>query len=362
MDKFRINNPDSIDLPDNESRRQDDREFLTGLQSEFESARQQLDQVSSRVTHNEAIVTARLQDLAERPPHYQTLRLARYNLDNTVYRLGASVLGGVARPAEIGIPPRLEIRCLGRFEARSEAGLIERWRSAKAKSVLQYLLIKPHEPTHKDTLIEALWPGGNTQSANNNLKAAIHSLRLNLAELSPALAGQPIILFSEGSYRLNPDVDISIDVEEFEKHRATGRRLEKERRLSDAMAEFEKAERLYRGDYLEDEPYEEWTLLKRETLKDNYLIILSKLADYSLKTFSYEDCLAYSQKILTRDPCREDAYRNLMYCHLRLNQKNRALRWFDICCQKIKTELDAAPEKETLELGRSISQLVLGRE
>jgi DNA-binding SARP family transcriptional activator len=362
MEANKIVSSNSLNDPEYERRWQTTRDFLTGLQDDFQGTRERLEQVNSQLAQKESLLKVHLQQITQYAAAPPTLRLVSYNVGSLYYRLGESVLGGVMRPLPCTLPTRIKIRCLGRFEARSASGQIEHWHSVKAKSVFQYLLVKPHEPTHKDALIEALWPGGTGQASNNNLKAAIHSLRLNLSELSPGLESPPIVLFSESSYRLNPDVDLSIDVEEFEKYRANGRRLEKERCLSEAMSEFEKAENLYQGDYLEDEPYEEWTLLKRETLKDNYLIILSKLADYCLKTFNYEDCISYSQKILTKDPCREDAYRNLIYCHLRLNQKNRALRWYEICCQKIKTELDTTPEKETLELGQSLYHHPSGRE
>jgi two-component SAPR family response regulator len=328
--------------------------LLQQLQNDFRSARQQLEQVDSQLREREALIHRHIQENNLSSPRYDTLRLVKYDIGSTLYCMGNSVLGGVSRPAAVSLPDKVEIRSLGRFECRSAYGKIEHWHSAKARSVFQFLLTRPHQPTLKDALIEALWPGGAVQAANNNLKAAVHSLRLNLSELTAGMENQQIVLFSEGSYRLNPEVHLSIDVEEFEKFRANGRRLEKERRISEAMIEFEKAEVLYRGDYLEDEPYEEWTLLKREALKDSYLIILSKLADYCLKTFNYEDTISYSQKILTRDQCREDAYRNMMYCHLMLNQKNRALRWYEICCQTIKAELDAVPEKETVEMGERI--------
>ncbi len=336
--------------------------FLQILQNDVRDARQQLEQVNLQLAEKEALIDKHLQYLVSPLSDRNTLHLAKYTVGCALNRLGNSVLGGVSRPTSVSVPAKIEIRCLGRFEVRSPLGRIERWHSAKAKSVFQYLLVRPHEPTLKDALIEALWPSGAVQAANNNLKAAVHSLRNNLNEFTTGLECQQIILFSEGSYRLNPAVQLSIDVEEFEKHRANGRRLEKERKTTEAMMEFEKAEMLYRGDYLEDEPYEEWTLLKREALKDNYLIIISKLAEFSLKTFNYEDSISYSQKILEKDNCREDAYRNLMYCHLMLNQRNRALRWYEICCQTIKAEMDNVPEKETLELGHKIMNQQMSRE
>jgi DNA-binding SARP family transcriptional activator len=354
MELNNIINPDSPWNLDGEHRWKETSNFLQILQEDVRNARRQLEQVNLQLAEKEALINEHLRSIISPSPGCNTLRLVKYSVGSTINRMGNSVLGGVARPTKVPLPAKIEIHCLGRFEARSALAQIGRWHSVKAKSVFQYLLVKPHEPTLKDALIEALWPGGAVQSSNNNLKAAVHSLRINLSELTIGMESQQIILFSEGSYRLNPEVSLSIDVEEFEKCRANGRRLEKERRITEAMSEFEKAEVLYRGDYLEDEPYEEWTLLKREALKDNYLIILSKLAEYCLKTFNYEDCISYSQKILAKDQCREDAYRNLIHCHLMLNQKNRALRWYEICCQTIKTEMDTIPEKETMKMGERI--------
>ena len=75
--------------------------------------------------------------------------------------------------------------------------------------------------------------------------------------------------------------------------------------------------------------------------------ILGKLADHSIETTDYESGIIYCQKILNRDRCREDAYRRLMRCYGRLGQRNRALRWYEICRQTIRTELDTDPDRET---------------
>ena len=145
-----------------------------------------------------------------------------------------------------------------------------------------------------------------------------------------------------------------MDVEEFERHWLAGRLLEREGKQDDAVREYRMAEALYRGDYLEEEPYEEWALLRRESLKDTYLIILGKLADRSMDSGDYEDCILYCQKIMTKDPCREDAYRRLMRCYSRLGRKNRALRWYQICKKTIQVELDITPDEETNSLYQKV--------
>jgi DNA-binding SARP family transcriptional activator len=217
----------------------------------------------------------------------------------------------------------------------------------KAKSVLQYLMTRPRESIVRDMLIEALWPDCEAQAAGNNLKAAVHSLRQSLGCLLNRQDSFPFILSIQGQYRMNPEIELWVDVEEFDKRWMTGRHLEREGNISDAVREFEQAEALYGGDYLEDEPYEEWTLLRREALKDTYLIVLGKLAGHCMETGDFESSIIYCQKILAKDPCREDAYRRLMRCYSRLGHRNRALDWYEICRHTIQAEVDTGPIKTT---------------
>jgi LuxR family maltose regulon positive regulatory protein len=116
---------------------------------------------------------------------------------------------------------------------------------------------------------------------------------------------------------------------------------------------------LYQGDYLEDELYLDWTLSKRETLKDTYLLVLDKLTGYYLDNKDYERCIAYCQKTIAKDSCREFIYRRLMTCFSRMGQRNRAMQWYENCCKSLKSGLDSSPGKETIEL---YNHLILGEE
>jgi DNA-binding SARP family transcriptional activator len=332
---------------------QDTIDLLRLVQSDYQGARKQLEKVSQNLAEREALVDQRLQRALATSGGYQTLCLVPYQVGSSVSLMGRTILGGVARPTPLPRLVRLEVLCLGRFELGSNWKKVEHWHSAKAKSVFQYLMTKPREPIIKDLLMEALWSDCDPRAASNNLRAAIYDLRQTLGRLLEK-ESFPYVLFLQGSYRLSPEVELWVDVEEFERHWVTGRRLDKEGRVAEAIHEYEQAEALYRGDYLEDEPYEEWTLLRREALRDTYVIILSKLADHSMKAADYEGCIVYCQKILARDPCREDAYRRLMCCYSRLGQRNRALRWYEICCRTIQAELDTTPDYETEALHRQL--------
>ena len=197
--------------------------------------------------------------------------------------------------------------------------------------------------------MEALWPGCEPSLANNNLKAAVRALRQTLS-LAHGADDFAWVLFQNGNYMINPEADLWVDVEQFEYQWGAGRQLEKEGKPAEAAKEHQIAEALYKGDYLEDDLYEEWTSLRREALKDIYLAILGRLADHSMQRADFEDCIVCCQKILTKDPCREDAYRRLMSCYSRLGQRNRAIAWYRLCEKTIKSELDVNPDHGTIAL------------
>jgi len=329
---------------------QDTIHLLRLVQSDYQGARKQLEKVSHTLAERETLVSQRLQYALLTSGDYQTLRLTPHGASTGVSQIGKAILGEAVHPGTLPASMRLEMRYFGRFEVRSTWKQVERWHSVKAKSILQYLMTRPREAVIKEVLMETLWPECEPRAASNNLKAAMHGLRQALSDLFTGKENFPYILFSQGSYLMNPEIELWVDVEEFEQNWVRGRRLEKEGKLTEAIREFEEAEELYRGDYLEDEPYEEWTLLRREALKDTHVIILGKLADYAMKNADYEGTIVYCQKILAKDACREDAYRRLMSCYSRLGQRNRALRWYEICRRTIQAELDTTPDRETTNL------------
>jgi DNA-binding SARP family transcriptional activator len=324
--------------------------LLRSIQNEYLVTMQQLEQVNRLLAERQIQIDQHLQRAHLHSVALSPLCLVEYRVGNTANQLGSTVLGGSFRPPSWPDDICIKIRCFGRFDVRSMYGQIEQWHNAKAKSIFQYLIVRPSEPTLKDTLMETLWPDCPPQAAANNLKVAIHQLKATLSGLGGKLVNLRSIMFLQGSYLINPEMNLWIDVEEFEKHWNAGRRFEKERKTTEAIHEYENAESLYLGDYLVEDLYEEWTLLRREALKDIYLIILGKLAEHCILVNDYESCILYSQKMLTQDNCREDAYRWLMDSYHKLGQRNRALRWYEICCRIIQNELEFSPDKRTTEL------------
>ncbi len=329
---------------------QDTINLLKLVQRDYATARQQIDIVSRALAERQILTNQRLQYALLTSAGYETLCLMPYQSGITANQIGKTILGSSNQIITLPKTLHLEVQFFDRFEIRSEQKNVKEWHSSKAKSIIQYLMSRPREPISRDSIMEALWPERDPKTARNNLKVAIYSLKKILNSLLDQRKDFPCILFLQDSYLINPEIDLWLDVEQFEKHWTRGHYLEREGNLTAAIKEFESAEALYQGNYLEDEPYEEWTLVRRETLKDIYLIILGKLADHAMETNDYESCISFCQKILQKDPSCEDAYRRLIRCCSRLGNRNRSLRWYEICCKTMLAELDIAPDRETVAL------------
>ena len=234
--------------------------------------------------------------------------------------------------------------------------LIRHWHRSKAKTLFKYLVAR-RQPVPRDVLLDLLWPEADPTIAVNGLRVALHALRQALEPCD--VHGHDYVIFDGGNYLLNPEVRLRVDAEEFTAHFEAGRRLERQRQLAEAMAQYELAEAIYRDDYLVEDLYEDWTLVRREELKDQYLMVLAKLADYCIQRGDAEGCIIYCHKILQKDPCREDAYRRLMRCYAQLGQRSQALHWYDLCVRTLRQELDVAPFEQTRHL---YERIVAGKE
>ena len=222
--------------------------------------------------------------------------------------------------------------------------------SSRGLSLLKYLLRHHKQETPRDILMDVFWPDADPEAARNNLNVTMHNLRQSLHSTTEL----PIIRFGDGAYGLAMDLDIWLDVEEFEHCIKEGQRLESQNQIAAAVTEYEIAVNLYRGDFLSDNPYENWTVLDRERLRVAYLDTLDRLTQIHFRQERYAACMSLCQVILSRDPCREDIHYRLMQCFSRLGQTALALRQYQICAEALRIELDVDPAPETTKLYQHI--------
>jgi DNA-binding SARP family transcriptional activator len=224
--------------------------------------------------------------------------------------------------------PTFTAHLLGKFRVVINDHPVENWPSGRGRAVFKYLLIHHYQPTPRDVLMDVFWPSASPSAARNNLNVALHRIRQSLR----ALTDLPVVLFEEGAYCLNPAWQLWLDVEEFERRVAAGLQLETAGKLIPAAAEYEVAIGIYGGDFLADDPYEEWPVLTRERLRVAYLDTLDRLSHIYFGKGQYASCATLCQLMLARDNCREDAHCRLMSCYSRQGQHHLALRLSQLQC------------------------------
>lgn len=301
---------------------------------------------------------ARSSWLAQASAEYERLSAALSALGSQL-----SALGARAQVSEVGnlIPDRsgedlfahahdtaIRASLLGGFALQVGGQDLCANAPGKAQTVLKYLISNRKRPTPKDMLLDLLWPGDDPSIASSRLRGVMHTLRKCVT--TEGLGFHDLVLFSGSNFHINTAASLWVDVEEFEARWRSGWRLGRAGYTSEAIYEYEQAEALYSGDFLEDDPYADWTLLRREALRDAYSTILTMLAQMAIASGDHTGAIMWAQKLLAQDNCREDAYRFLMMSHGQLGQHSRAAYWYHLCLRTLGRELAIEPSVATREL------------
>jgi DNA-binding SARP family transcriptional activator len=228
----------------------------------------------------------------------------------------------------------LRIRLLGELDLRHGQARVPPLGSARAESLLAYLLLHREAPQPRQRLAFLLWPDSSEPQARTNLRHLLHNLRRALPDPDRFLEVTPRTL------RWRDDAPFWLDVAAFEEGVA---RAEQAGQELPALAE---AVGLYGGDLLPSS-YDEWLLEERERLRRRYLEALERLAELLEAGREHARAITYAERLLREDPLREATYRLLMRLHDARGDRARALRAYHACAAALERELNVTPSVAT---------------
>lgn len=239
---------------------------------------------------------------------------------------------------------QLAISTLGRFSVAIGGRLlpVERWSRRHAAKLLKLLADRCGESLDRDYLIETLWPDVDDGRGRARLKVITHYLR---EQLQASGANHRIVAVSGSTFTLEGG-EVWVDCQAFEKLAGDARRLWQAGRREEAVAGFELAVDLYRGDYLSEEPYADWCALKRERLREVHLDALGHLTDSYLAAGDCERATRYAEAGLALEPYREAFLLALMTGLVRLGRREQAIVQYQKYRQILREELGVAPSPQ----------------
>ena len=218
----------------------------------------------------------------------------------------------------------------------------------RTEALLSALALRGHRRVSRETLLGEVWPDAQAELSSQALNSLLHSLRKLLAS---ALDGAPPIVHEQGAYRLNFDAGVSVDFNRFDELADVGEGLADPSDPQPILA-YERAISLYGGDLQAGD--HQAAIVERERLRARYLTLLVRCASYYFAQHNIEAALRLALRLLEHDPCREDAHRLVMRCHVQRGERAQALRQYRLCAQLLRTEFDVAPELATEQLHAQI--------
>ncbi len=239
----------------------------------------------------------------------------------------------------VDVPPKLTIRALGRIEVLIDGKVINNseWQTLVARDLFFCLLAHPAGLTKEEVGL-LFWPDAAPTELKTRFKNAIYRLRGAL--------NQDVILFENEIYRFNQGVDYEYDLEAFLQKVAEGKRTADPAARIEA---YQAAATLYRGSYLPD-IVETWVWAERERVQQIFVEMMLRLAHLQFEAEDYQAALESCQRLLTDDPCLEDAHRLSMRIHAATGNQVGVARQFAQCQRALQEEIDAPPSRQTEEL------------
>jgi LuxR family transcriptional regulator, maltose regulon positive regulatory protein len=238
---------------------------------------------------------------------------------------------------------RLRILTLGQevIERDGSAITTSEWRATAAREMLLYLLFVG--PQSREDFSLAFWPESEAKNVRSNFHTTLYRARHAL--------GENVIIFQNGLYLINPEVDIHADAAELKSLTAQARLMpSRDARTEDL---WRQAVALYRGDFLPSLDTE-WVLPIREIMRETYIDALMGLSECARIRGDLREALALLKQAVGVDPYREDIHRAIMTCYAERGEKKKVLVHLVELQQLLWQELAVKPSSETIALVDSL--------
>lgn len=243
----------------------------------------------------------------------------------------------------------LRIQLLGAFRVSAGGGRIEaaEWPRRKAAGIVKLLALAPRHRLHREQVVDLLWPDFAPDAGLNNLHRTLHVARRVLQpDLTPGAPAAHLRLSGE-VLDLCPSGRLSIDVEAFEAAAAVARQ-------ADEPAAYEAALRLYTGELLPEDRYDDWATGRRDRLSRLYLELSVELARLQATSGNLNAAISTLQRVVVNDPAHEEAHAILMRLHALAGRRHQALRQYQQLCAALRVELSTEPSADTQRLRQAI--------
>jgi len=244
-----------------------------------------------------------------------------------------------------------QVRVLGRMEVCAPHGPVadRDWCKRKARLLFAMLVVRAGTDVPRGEIIEYLWPEMDEDRALNNFYVVWSAMKRALAPNSVRETPCPFVEHVHGVCRIVPGRVVS-DLDEFDAHMSAAR---KARERSDAAAELSAiraAERVYRGDVLPGDIYDDWFAPVRSRYRHEFDDAMLRAAQLLEDCGEPHEGLSVLRRSMDNDVLREDFYQAALRLQIAAGQRSAAIETYMSCRSRLVEDLGIDPSRETTAL------------
>jgi DNA-binding SARP family transcriptional activator len=205
----------------------------------------------------------------------------------------------------------IQVITLGQFAVLRDGVEIPHphWQSRKARNLFKLLVCRHGRSVPREVAADVLWPE-QPGPPGNRFSVALSTVR-KVLDPDHRYPANHFVCADDGAVRLRAD-HIDVDVTSF-------LRLARDAGIAVARGDWDRAdgllrsaERLYAGDFLDEDQYADWVAPHREEARSAALGVLRMLAHASRARGDMLATVAHLQRILEIDPYDEAAWLDLI--------------------------------------------------
>jgi WD40 repeat protein/DNA-binding SARP family transcriptional activator len=258
----------------------------------------------------------------------------------------------------------LNLYFLGTFHVIFSDGYEPAITTAKAKSLLAYLVTENDRPHRREQLAAMFWPEADQKSATQSLRQALYALRRQLQPMFTESSSEdsPYLTVTRQDVAFNFDSAHWSDIGLFKALlSATQQHVHHSLKMCPTcIACLQEAVGLYKGEFLagltlpDAEGFEEWRNTRREDFRAQVIRSLLAIADFYERRRDYNQARQYLMRLVEIEPWNEESHRRIMRLLALDGQRSAAIQQFERARRLLMQELGVEPSSETFQLAQQI--------
>ena len=240
-------------------------------------------------------------------------------------------------------PPPLHICLFGTFSLKVGARPVEKWPRQSAADLFKFLVVNRDKAISFERLADIFWPDKPLKKAKASLWAAASTIRSILEPGIPPKVRSRYLQVSADNYILHLPEGSWIDTEAFERLIKKARIYQNAGQKKEALEALREARSLYRGDFLQEDLYKEWTSFHRERLLRLYSETLEGIGHLCLELGELGEARDAAEELWGLDPFSEEACYIAMKSYMAEGKRVKAVRLYKDFMKKLRQEFDISP-------------------